>query len=43
MYVETFKADVTVFIGIKRQNVASYWPIVFSVSQSLDTDYEGQR
>jgi hypothetical protein len=30
MYVETFKADVIVFIGIRRHNVTSqYWSILF--------------
>jgi hypothetical protein len=31
MYVKTFKMEVIVFIGIKRHNVTSHWPIISSI------------
>lgn len=38
--VETFITDVIVFIGIKRQNVTSYWLIFSSL---LDTDNDSLK
>jgi hypothetical protein len=31
IYVETFKMDVIIFIGIKRHNVTSPWPILTKI------------
>ena len=35
MYVETLNSsDIILFIGIKRHNVTSEWPICFNISVS---------
>jgi hypothetical protein len=34
----TFKTDLIVFIGIKRPNMTSHWPIFTSIRLALDTD-----